>query len=288
MAWLNAYLPAEDATAIATRIQALADQLHAADRSNPAQDGPGVGETGPDKAGHGQGDAGCRAGAGRTADQCRADALVLLLRDPPAGTHGEGGAVGRVPLWQGRGARIQVTVALSTLLGLDEQPGLLRGYGALPAEVARQLAGDPTSSWYRLVHDPAGRLLDYATTRYRPPRELTEFVTARDQYCRMPCCDIPAECCELDHRRPHAAGGPTAAANLDALCRRDHLTKHIPGWHHDLDDTGASWWTTPTGHRYRQPREPLPLDHTADLWQKAPPTRTAGPDREALNLPPPF
>jgi len=39
---------------------------------------------------------------------------------------------------------VHVTVALSTLLGLDEQPGELAGHGPIPAVLARRLAADPT------------------------------------------------------------------------------------------------------------------------------------------------
>jgi hypothetical protein len=179
------------------------------------------------------------------------------------------------PISQGRGAAVHVTVALSTLLGVDEQPGLLRGYGAIPADVAREIAADRTSTWYRLVHDPAGRLVDVSSKRYRPPKSLIEFVQARDQYCRMPTCERAAEQCDIDHRHPFSAGGETSAANTDALCERHHVVKHSPGWRHDIDDgTGDSLWTTPSGRRYRRAREALPLDGTAS------------PPEESL--PPPF
>ncbi|WP_375492942.1 DUF222 domain-containing protein, partial [uncultured Jatrophihabitans sp.] len=61
----------------------------------------------------------------RTADQRRADALVKLTTD--AGTRK--GSQG--------GARVNVTVALSTLLFLDDQPGALDGHGTIPASIAR-------------------------------------------------------------------------------------------------------------------------------------------------------
>ena len=61
----------------------------------------------------------------RTADQRRADALVDLgvaaLHDP------------LLPKAQGMRPAIQVTVAASTLLGLDDQPGELAGHGPIPA-----------------------------------------------------------------------------------------------------------------------------------------------------------
>jgi hypothetical protein len=65
---------------------------------------------------------------------------------------------------------IPVCVALSTLLGLDQQPGELAGTGPIPASIARRLAADPTGTWRRLVTDELGKLVDYGRTTYRPPR----------------------------------------------------------------------------------------------------------------------
>jgi hypothetical protein len=68
----------------------------------------------------------------------------------------------------GRAAAVNVTVPLSTLLGVDQRPGELEGYGPITAQAARRIAGHGT--WRRLLTDPAsGVLLDYGTTRYTPP-----------------------------------------------------------------------------------------------------------------------
>jgi len=168
MAELWALLPAEGAAAVTTAIDALAS-------ATPADDP-------------------------RTADQRRADALIDLaitaLHDP------------LLPRAQGMRPAIQVTIALSTLLGLDDQPGELAGHGPIPAPLARHIAADPTSTWRRLITDPTGNLLDYRTTTYRPPANLTRFVTARDQTCTFPGCRRSAQRCDLDHQIPASAGGP--------------------------------------------------------------------------------
>lgn len=39
---------------------------------------------------------------------------------------------------------VSVIVPITTLLGLDEQPGELVGYGPIPACVAREIAADGT------------------------------------------------------------------------------------------------------------------------------------------------
>jgi len=71
------------------------------------------------------------------------------------------------------------------LMGLDEQAGVLAGYGPIPAQAARELAGDAT--WRRLLTDPlSGQLLDLGRTTYRPSAALAEFVRARDHRCLFP------------------------------------------------------------------------------------------------------
>jgi hypothetical protein len=112
----------------------------------------------------------------RTADQRRADAAVQLAIDALHGTDtssagsgasGPGTSTSSVDLPREHGMRpsVQVTVALSTLLGLDEQPGELDGTGPIPASVARRIAADETGTWRRLVTDELGRL---STTEDRP------------------------------------------------------------------------------------------------------------------------
>lgn len=168
-------------------------------------------------------------------DARRADVLVDLIHgvDP-----------GRVK------AQIRVTVPISTLLGLDDQPGELAGYGPIPADMGRRLAADGT--WRRLLTDPAsGALLDYGTTRYRPPAHLAEHVQTRDQTCRFPGCRVPAHRCDLDHVvpfDPSGRAGPTSETNLAALCRTHHQVKQHSGWAlaHPVDGT-LTWWT-PSGH----------------------------------------
>ncbi|PZS24858.1 MAG: HNH endonuclease, partial [Pseudonocardiales bacterium] len=107
----------------------------------------------------------------RTADQRRADAVIQLALDTLHGTDSA-----ELPREHGMRPTIHVTVALSTLLDLDEEPGELAGSGPIPAALARKLAADPTGTWRRLVTDPLGKLIDYGHTRYKPPKHLAEHV----------------------------------------------------------------------------------------------------------------
>ena len=232
----------------------------------------------------------------RTRDQLRADAYTTaLLTGPPATTAPTGpdaptgpgaafglgagfglGAAAGVPD-PTPGARIEVTVALTTLLGLDQSPAELTGYGPITAQTARRLA--TTGTWRRLVTDPlTGTVTDVGKHRYHPPGDLADIVRARDRYCLSPICATTAARCDLDHRepfRPDGTGGATSTDNLGPLCRRDHLLKTHAGWHLDRDPATTLTWTTPTGHTYPhhpQPppgHEPPPASNTE--WDRPPP-----------------
>jgi hypothetical protein len=166
------------------------------------------------------------------------------------------------------------------LMGLDEQAGVLAGYGPIPAQVARELAGDAT--WRRLLTDPiSGQLLDLGRTTYRPSAALADFVRARDHRCLFPGCSRPADACDLDHRTPHPHG-PTNAENLGCLCRHHHRLKHEGGWGLDYRD-GVYIWTSPTGMQYTTKPEPTAQPQPPQPAPKPQPAQT-NPNDE----PPPF
>jgi Domain of unknown function (DUF222) len=152
---------------------------------------------------------------------------------------------------------VQVTVAASTLLGLDDQPAELAGHGPIPSGVARQIAADPTGTWRHILTDPAtGTVLDVGHRSYRPPRPLARYVIARDATCRFPGCRQPARRCDLDHVEPWPAG-PTAASNVISLCRHHHRLKHAGRWHVSASHGGTVTWTSPTGRRYTTKPPPI-------------------------------
>jgi hypothetical protein len=189
---------------------------------------------------------------GRTADQLRADALVQLALGPDAAS----GSSGLKPA-------VNVTVALSTLLEVDDQPGELDGYGAIPASLARALAFDPTGTWRRLVTDEHGNLVDVSARTYRPPINMARLVQAQHPRCVFPGCNRRAVTCELDHIRPWGTpGGDTEPENLEPLCGRHHHLKHEASWHVERLPDGTTRWTSPTGHTYDRPPDELPIDTT--------------------------
>ena len=192
----------------------------------------------------------------------------------PAGCRCECGRCRR-----GGGVDVRITIPYTTLLGADDQPGELAGYGPIPAAVARDLAAGGT--WRRILTDPAsGRPVDYGTIRYRPPEHLAGLVITRDQTCQFPGCRVPAHRCDLDHSIPHnpADGtGPTSEFNLGPRCRHHHQVKQIPGWSVTQHPDGCTTWVTPTGHVYHS--QPPPLTDPEPL------TTSPVPDPDE---PPPF
>ena len=176
---------------------------------------------------------------------------------------------------------IHVTVPLTTLMGLHDEPGELAGYGPIPAPIARQIAADPDSTWRRLLTDPvSGTLLDYGRRTYRPPAPLAGFLRARDGECRYPGCRRPAVACEIDHVQPWQHGGATSEDNLCCLCVRHHDLKEQLGWQVVLHPDRQLEWITPTGHHYWS----RPVDHRPP--PKTPPPPPAQPPEP--DPPPPF
>ncbi|BEP15152.1 hypothetical protein acdb102_34630 [Acidothermaceae bacterium B102] len=146
---------------------------------------------------------------------------------------------------------LQVLVSLPTLLGLREDTAELHGYGDLPPEVARELAGD--AGWQRWVHDPVtGHLLDQGNTDYVPKAQLRRFVRNRDRYCQFPGSSRSADSCDLDHNEEfkHGQGGTTSAANLAALSRSPHRAKTHADHQLTANPDGTRTWTTPLGRHY--------------------------------------
>jgi Domain of unknown function (DUF222) len=192
-------------------------------------------------------------------------------------------------------ARVQVTVPITTLLGLDDAPAELAGYGPIPAAMAREIAADAT--WRRLLTDPAsGALLDYGATTYRPPASLAGHVQTRDKTCVFPGCIQPADTCDLDHRVPFPHG-PTSADNLQPTCRHHHRCKQNPGWTVTRDPNGGHTWTTPPTaptptHPSRSPNpshpnpNPSPHPHPPTPNTTHPPSNPAQPTNPHGQHPP--
>lgn len=167
-----------------------------------------------------------QAGDERSLADLRCDLLVERLTAP--------GGVGRRRRRLSRRQRatrrveLQVVMAASTLLGVDDAPATLRGYGALPAELALRIADGPDTQLRRLICDPVdGRLLTMDSRTRCYSGLLRQLVVWRDQVCRGCGCDAPVA--DVDHLLEHQRGGPTTASNGQGLSRGCHVSRHHPG-----------------------------------------------------------
>ena len=190
MAWLHLHVAAGDALLIRDRLDRIAADV--------GDDASGASGTVDD----------------RTPDQLRADVArdLLLHGVPPIGEAFHVAAATVRPT-------VHVTVPVMTLLGVDDAPADLEGYGPIDPETARGLAAQAPSFTRILTHPISGTVLDVDRTTYRPPADLARWLRVRDETCRFPGCNRRAARCELDHTE-------------------------------DWGDDGA--------HRVRQPRAPLP------------------------------
>lgn len=180
-----------------------------------------------------------------TLDQLRADALAIIAERFLASSQTENMA-------HGRPVTLNLTLDLPTFLGFQENPGVLAGYGEIPASVARLLAKD--AKWKRFITDPlTGNLIDYGRLTYEPPQALADFVIARDRRCRFPGCRQPARVCDIDHAIAWEDGGRTSKENLGLLCRRHHRMKTHGGWKLQSFEDGSCLWISPEGKKFHQP-----------------------------------
>ena len=177
-------------------------------------------------------------GETRTMDQIRADVFVDLLL-------GKTTSVSAAP----RGV-VDITVDLTTLLELNENPGEIGGYGPVIADIARQVTEEQRKSeWRWTLTDDDGLVMASGTTRRRPGAAQRRYVEARNPTCVFPGCRTPATQCEMDHNHPWALGGPTQPDNEGPLCRHDNVGKER-GWRLRQLRTSVYRWTSPLGHTY--------------------------------------
>jgi hypothetical protein len=100
-----------------------------------------------------------RNGETRTMDQLRADVFLDLLTGTTTTTATSGPAVG-----------VELTAPLTTLAGLPDEAGEIRGFGPVIADVARQIADQQQDAQWRftVTHPHSGEPLHLGVTRRRP------------------------------------------------------------------------------------------------------------------------
>ena len=149
-------------------------------------------------------------------------------------------------------AKIFVTIPATSLAGLDEQDGMLSGYGPITADAIRELAGT-AHTLYRMFVDPdTCRPLALGRSSYRVDTQLREFLQLRSDTCQFPGCGVNARRTDADHIHEWDAGGETNPENLQLLCRKHHNLKTHHGWQAEVLDpeTNTVQWTSPLGNTY--------------------------------------
>ena len=127
----------------------------------------------------------------------------------------------------------------------------------------RRIAADQTGTWRRIVTDDLGNLIDYGTTRYRPPAALRDHIVARDRTERFPGSMRGPRKSEIDHIEAWIEHGETKESNLHLLSKRSQTLKHDAGWTVERLPDGTTHWTTPQGRHHYQPPDPYPIDTTS-------------------------
>ncbi|MFF1530129.1 DUF222 domain-containing protein [Cellulomonas sp. NPDC058312] len=218
--------------------------------------------------------------AARAAARTQRDGSFELL-EPSDDAKQAGSSNGAASVGHGEArARVLVTVPLSTLMDLDDQPGDIDGFGPVDAVQARALALGGV--WRRVVTDDlSGTVLDVGRTTYRPPAALAEHVRVRDRTCVAPGCSVPASRSDLDHTEewdepregePPRPPGATAATNLGPLCRHHHRLKTTGAFALRQRSAGEFDWRTPSGHAFRvHPGTDAPVVHLTAPQPEVPP-----------------
>jgi hypothetical protein len=259
MAWLSAYLPADQAAGIWNRTTAAARALQ----------GPNESRTLPQLRADVAAKLLLSAGLG-TADKVPEAGTAQRTTDLATGVSTSTGT-GADDSWSGApiggpdladmpladvpspSAQVLVTVPVFALMGLTDEPALLDGHGPIPASMARSLVAEGASSFYRVLVDPRnGAPLEIGRDSYRVPPAMRRWLRLRDGKCPFPGCNNRSLDNEADHLLAWADGGTTGISNLGQPCPKHHRLKHTSAWTPvDADIGKPPGWISPTGRHYQ-------------------------------------
>jgi len=160
---------------------------------------------------------------------------------------------------------VSLVISDEALLGGENVPAMIEGYGPIPPSVACRLVesavGDQRSkaTLRRLYRNPKSGSLVAMESRSRCfPKGLAMFIGLRDQSCRTPYCDAPIR--HRDHAVPSSRGGPTNVLNGLGMCAYCNFVKESPNWEvSPCEENGVhtAEFVTSTGHHYRSTAPPL-------------------------------
>ncbi|PNI07184.1 endonuclease [Arthrobacter sp. AFG7.2] len=266
MAWLSAYLPADQALAGWNRINALARAAQGPDESRTLTQiradhfaaailTSGISrDSSSDRAGHSAGNGagngeGLNTGNGGGAGN---DDTAGAGTDPtPSSTIR---------------AQVLVTVPVFSLLGLTDEPAMLDGFGPIPPSMARKLITDGAESFHRVLVDPRdGAPLEIGRTSYRVTKAMRNWLRMRDGKCPFPGCSNHSLDNEADHLLAWHKGGTTGISNLGQPCPKHHNLRHTTGWKPTPATKDRSpGWTSPTGRHYKSEHQDWEPPHWPD------------------------
>ena len=292
MAWLSAYLPADQALAIWNRLTALSRGMQGpvetrtltqlrADVFAAAGLTSGAGHT---ECTHGEDSTGLSDGStGAGSGDCSSTGSGNFNC---SGAGARGGGPG-----QGTSIRAQVlvTVPVLALMGLTDEPAVLDGHGPIPASMARKLVTDGAESFNRVLVDPRdGAPLEIGRTSYRVTKAMRNWLRMRDGKCPFPGCSNNSLDNEADHLLAWHKGGTTGISNLGQPCPKHHKLRHTSGW----EPTPATkdeppGWISPSGRHYKSEHQDWEPPHWPQSALAALAARFRIPDDLSEALPPP-
>ncbi|MGN6575256.1 MAG: DUF222 domain-containing protein [Nocardioides sp.] len=188
---------------------------------------------------------------------------------------------------------VQLVMTDKTLLGDDDTPARLVGYGVIPASLGRALArgaggvAGKARAWVRRLYTSptTGELVAMDSRRRLFDGELRHFIIIRDDVCRTPWCDAPIR--HADHVVPVADGGETTEEGGQGFCEACNYAKQAPGWSARASRPPGRphtvVTTTPTGHSYssRAPDPPGSPNSATALCQQT--ARSQSPPSPSLS-----
>ena len=179
---------------------------------------------------------------------------------------------------------VNLTVPLTTLVGLGQSPGELSGFGPITAFAARDLAARaldaPAVRWCVTVTGENGEPIGHGcaapsrparnavvsafslrisalagtdcahereSSHYRPPPRLWHLIQIRNPRCTAPGCRMPAAKCDDDHTVPYDQGGRSCECNFGPLCRYHHRVSSPRAGGLVAAEPGIFVWVTPSG-----------------------------------------
>ena len=243
MAWVSAYLRADQALAINNDLTATARSLQGPKEPRT------ITQLKADNFAH-------RLLTNRTADApdpalpTSPDQSEFVLTGTTTDPGGQDPDAGKVRMPR---ADVLVTVPYFALLGLTDEPAELDGYGPIPASMARELLAGGAESFHRVLVDSRdGTPLEIGRTSYRLTKAMKKALQLRDGKCVFPGCNNNELDNEADHLTAWQRGGTTGISNLAQLCPKHHRLKHNSGWEPaTATKDEPPGWTSPTGRHYR-------------------------------------